>query len=51
MVRALILRAVAWALVVGFASPCKSQSSLPVVRTSQLDHGTVLISPYLSYFD
>ena len=37
MVRALILRAVACALVVGFASPCMSESSPPVVRTSQLD--------------
>lgn len=37
MVSALILRAIACALVVGFASPCMSESSPPVVRTSQLD--------------
>lgn len=37
MVRAFILRAVACALVVGFAGPCMSESSPPVLRTSQLD--------------
>lgn len=37
MVRALVLQIVACALVVGFARPCMSASSPPVVRTSQLD--------------
>jgi hypothetical protein len=37
MVRALVLPTVACALVMGFASPCTSESNLPVVRTSQLD--------------
>jgi S1-C subfamily serine protease len=37
MARVLVLQIVAGALVVGFASPCMSQSNPPVVRTSQLD--------------
>lgn len=37
MVRTLVLQTVACALVVGFASPCMSESNPPVVRTSQLD--------------
>jgi len=37
MVQTIILRTIACALVVGFASPCMSESNPPVVRTSQLD--------------
>lgn len=37
MVQGLVSRTVACALVVGFVSPCASESNPPVVRTSQLD--------------